>query len=214
MSTAPKKKRLMRPYEKFLAIVSVLILVYFVLESMGIHIVQHEGTNTEVVNPGANYHGSKEVYHDAEIDAKVNAKLEEMAREFSAETQGRARVHKQDLLGKGLSEDEAEYYENVKERSKFSEQVESAKDWYNVLRASQKTYSKVRNVFAGTDSGEEEITTDDISTMLNNETLRTVVFEKIQDQFSIPKSEAAEFANQGKRELNEWADFVEKNRQN
>ncbi|MFK7933684.1 MAG: hypothetical protein AB8G22_09245, partial [Saprospiraceae bacterium] len=62
--------------------------------------------------------------------------------------------------------------------------------------------------------GEEEITTDDISTMLNNETLRTVVFEKIQDQFSSPKSEAAEFANQGKRELNEWADFVEKNRQN
>lgn len=212
MSETPEKKRLMRPYEKVLLFVTVLILAYFVLESLGIHIVKHEAVNTEVRNPGANYEGSSEVYHDDELDARVDAKLQEMAREFSAETKGKARINKQKIQQKGFDSDEAEYLETVKERSKLSENIESAKDWYNVLRASQKTYSKVKNVFQGTDTGDEKITQQDISNVLGNETLRNMVFEKIQNQFSIPKEEAADFANQGNKELNEWANFVEKNK--
>lgn len=207
MSEPSNKKRLMRPYEKFLAFVSVLILGYFILQSFGINIVEHEGVTTKMQRPGARYEGSKEVYQDAALEQRVQDRLEILARQFAAESDGRARVERQDLQADGWSKDEAAYFEGVKERSRLGEKLETARDWYRLLRASQQTYEKVRQLFATTGK-EEVISPQHISQILSDEQLRSSIFDQMQHQFAIPTAQSARFAKEGRYHLNEWADFV------
>lgn len=212
----PQKKKVMRPFEWFMLFTCVAIVGLVCLHEGGISLIKKTETVEIVERPIENRKKATSVrYRDEDIDRNVDQVLKDIAREFSDEGEGKKRVSKRDLRKKGLDKQEAEYINQVKKEQKEKGTLENAKDWYNVLKTSHETYSKVKGVFNNA-TGQEEATVDKgmIRDILENDMLSNTVFSQIEEKFNIPKERSEAFAKAGKKQLDDWAAFVEANKAN
>ena len=67
--------------------------------------------------------------------------LGKLARTFSA---GREETARQ-MKDMGLTDDEVKYIKEVKKENDFSNELQDARDWFNILKTSASTYGKVKS---------------------------------------------------------------------
>lgn len=211
----PPKKKIMRGFEWFMFILSVVIIGIVALHEGGFPLVQKTESVEIVERPVEDQRRQQAQpvkYRDAEIDKNVDEVLKDIARSFSDEGAGN-RVSKRELRKKGLDKQEAAYIKEVKEKNEEKGTLETAKDWYNVLKTSHATYSKVKNIFDGADGVKDtSVDKNAISEILGNEMLSNAVFYELEQKFNIPRERSAAFAKAGKKQLDDWATFVEENK--
>ena len=109
----------------------------------------------------------------------------------------------------GLSEDERKYYKKVKEKNAFDEKIESAKDWWNVLNASAKTYGKVKDIF--NQAKGEEVEEENVGKMLEDARAANDFYKNLKNTFNISQEDAKNFTDKGAKAISEWVEFIEKN---
>lgn len=207
-----QKRKVMRPFEWGLLIICGVIALLAVLHEMGIKMVSRAETTEIVQRPTERQQNAKPVrYVDTEREKEVDAVLRDIAKEFSEESKGKKRVSKKDLREKGLDKEEAGYYNKVKKENRENTSVE---DWYNVLKASYKTYNNVRSIFDGVD-GDENTNLDKstIRDIIDNPLLSNTIYKQIEEKFNIPAEQSKAFAEKGKKSLDDWAAFVESNKE-
>lgn len=212
----PPKKKVMRGFEWFMLILSVVIIAIVVLHEGGFPLVQ-KTESVEIVERPVEDQRKQQAqpvkYRDEQIDKNVDEVLKDIARSFSDEGAGNKRVSKRELRKKGLDKQEAAYIKEVKKKNEEKGTLETARDWYNVLKTSHATYSKVKNIFDGADGDKDEaIDKNAISEILGNEMLSSAVFYELEQKFNIPREQSEAFAKAGKKQLDDWATFVEENK--
>ena len=144
----------------------------------------------------------RQTYTDA--DAKTDDIVNELARTFS-----NGKNESQKMRELGLSEDEKKYYKNVKEKNVLDEKIESAKDWWNVINTSAKTYGKVKDIFKQVKG--EEVEEENVGTMLEDAKSANDFYKNLKNTFNISEEDAKSFADKGAKAVSEWVEFVEKN---
>lgn len=215
MEEAPKRRSLLGPLEMVMLIVGLGIIAYVTFQSGGGKVMERSETIKILDKPN----GSKEKArrYEAADEESVEALLQNMAEQFSEEEKGKSQVSTPPKKETSaiISADEKKYYEDVREKSSFSEQLETAKDWYQILSASQKTYSKVRSILSETTrQPEEKINTSNVSKELQTPEVSSDFYQKLSENFQIDQSDLEAFGRTGKRALSDWAEFVEEQSKN
>ncbi len=203
-----EKRRLLGPIEKLVLVLAVLLIAYVVYKNDDINFVERSESVQIIDKPHAGKAAKTRVYRPEESDARVEAALEQLARQFSGESTTATSNWEQ----MGLSEDEGYYYEQVKKRNDWDTSIKRAGDWLTLLRASHKTYSQLQSVFSDViGKPKEEIAADDVNFLMKNERSAEHVYSRIEQIFNIPKSDIQSFADKGRRAVSDWADFIENN---
>lgn len=128
--------------------------------------------------------------------------LGKLARTFSAGRQETARQMKE----MGLSEDEIYYMNEVKKENDLSNQLQDARDWFNILKTSASTYGKVKSFVNELSNGEEN---ENVNELLNDDRKSNDFYENLESAFGISEEEAKAFSNLGKKKISDWAKFIE-----
>lgn len=209
MEGQKQKKRVIKPIEVFFLVIIGLIFVYFGLKSVGVNVVDRSEETAWIDKPrGAEKYTPPR--RDDELEADVDATLKNIARRFHEDDVQDRRSSRQELRSEGLSDDEARYMQKVQERTDKGDGT----NWLETIRASYNTYKTVRSIF-NTLSGRneaEELDPTAIGRILSNKTIADQIYSNLERNFSIPEEQSRAFANQGKKAMSEWADFVEKNK--
>jgi len=203
-------KKVMKPMEWVFLILCVLILVYVGLESVGIHLVDRTEETEWVENPTGpeEYTPPRE---DEELNANIDATLQNIARRFHEDKVQDRRSSKRELQQEGLSPEAARYMEGVQERAEEREGT----NWLETIRTSYETYQSVRSLF-NTLSGQEEETelpAETVGNLLKNPAVADQIYSSIERNFSIPEEQSRAFAKQGEKALSDWATFVDENKE-
>jgi len=191
-------------------IVCVLILVYVGLESVGIHLVNRSEDTQWIENP----QGAEEYVpprEDEEMNANVDATLQNIARRFHDDDVQDRRSTERELQQDGLSREAARYMENVQDRAAQNEDI----NWLETIRKSYNTYQNVRSIF-NTLSGQEaetELPPETLGKVLENPAVADQIYSSIERNFAIPEEQSRAFAKEGKKALSDWATFVDKNKE-
>ena len=106
-------------------------------------------------------------YEDRGTEERVELLLQELAEQFSSKEKviptKKKRTHTQ------LTQDEEKYYEEVRNQASLSDKLQSAKDWYRILSASQKTYSEVKKIVGDVSrQPEEKVNANNVNTQLTS----------------------------------------------
>jgi len=202
-------KKLMTGFEKILLFGCLAFLAFTIYKKKdGIDI--YEKSEDTIIMDGKS---SSKTYRELEAkerraytdaDTKTDDIVNELARTFS---KGRNESKKMRELG--LSEDEKKYYKKVKEKNVLDEKIESAKDWWNVLNASAKTYGKVKDIFNQVKG--EEVEEENVGTMLEDAKSANDFYKNLKNTFNISEEDAKGFADKGAKAVSEWVEFIEKN---
>jgi len=197
MSDTPQQeKKIVKKYEVILGIISILIIAYFVVGKYGCFMVNKSVTDVEWTDGSSHDklqrpEKSKEV---TEIDKETEATVRELATLF-ANNKGRSNTRTEGGMQRiGLTKDERNYYKNVRENFGFGDEIDSAQNWFAVLKAAGSTYKTMQDIF----QEEQPQDGDDF-------------YQELENQFGIPSSLSREFALRGKKEVSDWALFVEEN---
>ena len=206
-----QERKVMRPFEWGMVFICAVLAILAVLHEMGIKMVTRSETSEIVERPKERRQTKAVYYVDKQQEKEVDAVLEDIAKAFSEESKGKNKVSKKDLRAKGLDQQEAAYYDEIK---KENQENTSVQDWYNVLKASYKTYDKVKNIFDGVD-GEKDNFLDRqaISHIITNPLLSNTLYHQLEEKFNIPVQQSKAFAEKGKKSLDAWAAFVEANKE-
>ena len=115
MSEFPNKKRkVIRPFEMVLLVLSILLLIHFGLKSLGVDTVKRsEEVSWLDRSSGPEAPISRT---DAYNDRKVDAVLDNIAIQFAEDKRKNRTSSKRELRKKGLNSDEAEYYQDLQQR--------------------------------------------------------------------------------------------------
>ncbi len=207
MANERKRRKLIRPYELLLLIFALLLIVYFVLQSLGVDSMKR---SEEVSFLDRSNGPSEPIRRDSRYDESTDAVVKELAERF-ADSDERM-TNTKALREKGLSEEEAKFYKNVKQ-SKSDDNL-SAAEWVGILQGSLKTYNTLKAIFDEADGVEnKEVNEQTIEFVFSNPTIKTTVFNEIEQHFGIPNSTLNAFAARGSRALSDWATFVDQNKQ-
>lgn len=194
---APKKeKKIIKKYEVVLGIFSILIIAYFILGKYGCFLVNKSVTDVEWTDGSShdNLKRPEKPKEASEIDRETEATVRELATLF-ANNKGRNNVRTEGGMQRiGLTKDERNYYKNVRGNFDFGDQIESAQNWFSVLKAAGSTYKTMQDIF----QDEQPKDGDDF-------------YQELENRFGVPSSLSREFAKRGKREVSDWALFVEEN---
>ena len=201
-------KKLMTGFEKILLFGCLAFLAFSIYKKKD-GIEMYEKSEDTIIFDGKS---SAQTYRELEAaekrsytdaDAKTDEIVQELSRTFS---KGRNENRKMRELG--LSEDEKKYYKKVKEKNVLDEKIESAKDWWNVLNASAKTYGKVKDIFNQVKG--EEIEEENVGEMLQDAKSANDFYKNLKQNFNISEEDAKNFADKGAKALSDWVEFVEK----
>lgn len=206
MANERRKKRLIRPYELLLFIIAILLIGYFVLQSLGIDSMKR---SEEVAFLDRSNGPSAPIQPDTRYDNEVDDIVKEMAQRF-ADSDDRMATTKS-LQRKGLSEEEAKYYKNIRQ-SRGNGNL-SQTDWINIIQGSLKTYNALKSIFDEADGVENEAVDEKtLDFVLSNPSIKATVFSEIEQQFGIPSNMLDAYATRGSRALSDWATFVDQNK--
>lgn len=129
--------------------------------------------------------------------------LGKLARTFSSGRQETARQMKE----MGLSDDEINYINDVKKENDYSDQLQDARDWFNILKTSASTYGKVKSFVDDLSNG----TANDanVNVLLKDDKKSDDFYKNLEATFGISESEAKAFSTLGKKKVSDWAKFIE-----
>ena len=197
--------------EKILLLVAIGIIVYIGLKNGGFNMVERTEEVKVIDKPHAQWQKDDTHHYQKrkrEKKERVDAMLRDLARDFSENQRPPSGSNWGNI---DISEDEIDYYQRAPERySDLRSSFEQASEWYTFLKTSQKTYSTLKTVFSEmTGKPEDGIQADDINMLMNNDSDANNVYHKIEDLFHIPKTEIESFAQNGKKALSDWAEFIE-----
>lgn len=199
MSEVPpvkEEKKIIKKYEVVLVIISFLIIAYLLVGKYGCFMVNKSVTDVEWTD-GSSHDELKrpeKPKERTEIDRETETTVRELARLF-ANNKGRNDVRTEGGMQRmGLTKDERNYYKNVRENFGFGEEISSAKNWFTVLKAAGSTYKTMQAVF----NEEQPEDGDDF-------------YNELENRFGVPSSLSREFGKRGKKEVSDWALFVEEN---
>lgn len=214
MSEIPKKKRkIIRPFEMILLVLSVLLLIHFGLKSLGVDTVKRGEEVSWLDRPsGPEAPITRYDDTDAARDRKVDAVLDNIAVQFAEDKRKNRTSSKQELRKKGLDQDEAEYYQDLQQREAEDKGM-SPSDWINTVQTSYKTYKTVKSIFDRVDGrNDEEIDSEEVGDILSNPEMRDITFSDLEKTFNIARPQIEAFARRGGGALNDWATFVDQNK--
>ena len=200
-----KKKKIFGPLEITIFIAAIGLLAYIGLKSGGGSIIE----KTESLEITNNPKGSAEpkIRKDQPSeDESVEAVLRQISDQFSGETGDYQEQKKKEK--EVMSADERAFLEEVKEKNPDKD---STTDWFSILRASHKTYTKVKSAFES--AGIDVKAAENLTSSLANEVAAKAVYSKLEETFGIPEKEAKAFAEKGEKALSDWAWFVEEKSQ-
>ena len=209
--TPTKSKSILGPFEKIVLVVAVVTLIYAAFKRGGYKVAEKTEEIQIIDNPHSDKSNKKTRTFKPQADSEsVDAVLSEIANQFSKAGHRDGLKNEKRLKEMGLSEDEADYFEEVKNNHELDEAVQSARDWYNILKTSHQTYGKVKSMFESiSESATEDQKVDEV---LQDENKSQEVYYKMQDWFDIPADDVRAFAKKGKKALSEWAEFVEESK--
>ena len=196
MSEAPPKKKIIKKYEVILGIFSILIIAYFIVGKYGCFMVNKSVTDVEWTDGSShdNLKRPEKPKEITEIDRETEVTVRELATLF-ANDKSRSNVRAEGGMQRiGLTKDERNFYKTVRENFGFGDQIESAQNWFSVLKAAGSTYKTMQNVF----QEEQPEDGDDF-------------YQELENRFGVPSSLSRDFALRGKKEVSDWALFVEEN---
>jgi len=206
---APKSSnKILGPFEKIVLIGSLVLLAYLAFQRGGFK-VSEKTEDVEIIdNPHSqNWKQKKRKYDTKEESSAVDAVLAELAEQYS-------KGEKVQPKNADLSNDEAEYLDDMQAKYKLDEQVKNAKDWFAVLKASHSTYNKVKSLFDDANPTSDKPArsgggAENIEEVLKDKEKASEVYYKLQDYFGISKEDISAFAKSGKKAVSDWAEFVE-----
>ena len=126
---------------------------------------------------------------------EVDATLGEIATEFEGKVFDNISTANHEK-GWGLTDDEAKYYDAVRQRYNGAPQ-----NWLGLVKKSYSTYRAVKETFGGS---------ADVASMLKDGQSAMNIYGKLNEIFGISPSESDNFAKSGRaHNLSDWAYFVE-----
>jgi hypothetical protein len=129
--------------------------------------------------------------------------LGKLARTFSA---GRKETTRQ-MKEMGLSDDEISYINDVKKENDYSNELQDARDWFNILKTSASTYGKVKSFVDDLSNGTANDT--NVNVLLQDDKKSDDFYKNLEATFGISESEARAFSTLGKKKVSDWAKFIE-----
>ncbi len=129
--------------------------------------------------------------------------LGKLARTFSA---GRKETTRQ-MKEMGLSDDEISYINDVKKENDYSNELQDARDWFNILKTSASTYGKVKSFVDDLSNGAANDT--NVNVLLQDDKKSDDFYKNLEATFGISESEAKAFSTLGKKKVSDWAKFIE-----
>jgi hypothetical protein len=190
------------------------IIAYVTLQSGGGKVM--EQTETIKILDQPNGPKEKARRYNTSNEESVESLLRSMAEQFSEEGKAgsspkrRKETNTKKAPIKKLSSDEKKYYEGVRKKASFRDQIETAKDWYSILSTSQKTYSKVKEIFGeAARQPEEKVDPNNLNQQLKTAGSSADFYQKLSETFQIKAEDIEAFGRTGQRALSDWAEFVE-----
>lgn len=129
--------------------------------------------------------------------------LGKLARTFSA---GREETARQ-MKDMGLSDDEINYIKDVKKENDFSDELQDARDWFNILKTSASTYGKVKSFVDDLSKGAGN--NENVNALLEDDKKSNDFYKNLESTFGISEYEAKAFSTLGKKKVSDWAKFIE-----
>ena len=202
-----EKRSLLGPIEIVSIIAGLAILAYLGFKGGG---KVAERTETVIVHDKPRDVRKKpSVFKDEAPDQSVEIMLQELADHFSDKSQSKQSKTATAQPTKQIPQDEAKFYDRIKEKESLSDKVRSTADWLRVLRASQKTYSKVRDILNESSDGTSY--TDDLNEALQDESATDAFYRNLSDSFGISKKDIEAFGRKGKTAVSDWAEYIQEN---
>ncbi len=202
-----KKRSLLGPIEIVSIIAGLAILAYLGFKGGG-KIVDRKETVILHDKP-RDVRKQPSVFKDEAPDQSVELMLQELADHFSDKSQTKKSKTATAKPTKQIPQDEAKFYEKIKKKESLSDKVKSTADWLKVLRSSQKTYSKVRDILNQTSDGTTY--TDDLNEALTDESATDAFYRNLSDSFGISKKDIETFGKKGKTAVSDWAEYIQEN---
>lgn len=134
--------------------------------------------------------------------------LGKLARTFSAGREETARQMKE----MGLSNDEIDYIKDVKKENDFSNELQDARDWFNILKTSASTYGKVKSFVDDLSNGNAN--DENVNELLQDDRKSNDFYKNLEATFGISEAEAKAFSTLGKKKVSDWAKFIEEKGKN
>ena len=203
------KKKLISPVELVILIVALLLIAYIILKNNGGNVYERSETIQIIDNPSAEGEERQVRNYEMLEEDRVEVILQQLSEQYTDKnnTTPRDRIN----YDQTLSVDELNYLDEVKERHEQKEEFISPSDWLSILQASHKTYNTIKSVFEDADFSGKEVKEDNVSNMLENAIVAKNIYSKIEELFRIPEEDVKAFAEQGKKAMSDWAEFVEQN---
>jgi len=129
--------------------------------------------------------------------------LGKLARTFSA---GRDETARQ-MKDMGLSNDEIDYIKDVKKENDLSDQLQDAREWFNILKTSASTYGKVKSFVDDLSNGAGD--DENVNALLEDKEKSNDFYKNLEATFGISETEAKAFSSLGKKKVSDWAKFIE-----
>ncbi|MFK7806367.1 MAG: hypothetical protein AB8F74_01075 [Saprospiraceae bacterium] len=216
MEETPRKTSLVGPLELIMLILGLGIIAYIMLQDGdgGGKLMERTETIKILDNPS----GSKEKArrYEPENEESVEALLQNLAEQFSEEEKNAGKSKSSQAkptYGKSadqLSKDEKKYYEDVRQKASIQDRIETARDWYRILSASQKTYAQVKDIFGETARlPEDKVNAENVNKELEKQGASDDFYKKLSESFQIDPEDVKAFGRTGKRALSDWAEFVQ-----
>lgn len=213
-----EKKRIISKFEVILTVLAVIMVGYLIMHKGGMHLVKQTETVELTDNPT-----SKKQYKKKEKSVEKRQQerdVEKMLRNLDGRKEGRDynsnRLTSAMEVEEGSDSDESRFVDLLRNRYMQESSEEPSVEFLQLLKTSRNTYRAVRDLFADpneTPKSELETLVEDVSSLLQNETVANTIFQQIENQFNIPAEESAAFAKKGKAAVSDWADFVEEHKE-
>jgi len=203
------KRKIIGPIEMVVLAIALGLIAYILLKSSGGNVYESTENIQIVDNPDEKGRGGQIRNYEMQDEDRVEVILQQLSENYVDENNA---ISKERLNpDKLIPEDEMAYLEEVKKKHKEEETSISPSDWFAILQTSHKTYNKIKTVFEDADSSGKPVEGDNVSNMLENAIVAKSVYSKIEELFNIPEEDAKAFAEQGKKAVSDWAEFIEQN---
>ena len=205
-SRTKSKKRILTWFEKSLFLFALVIIFFLIFQRGGYKFSEKTEKITITDNPTHGKHkATKRIYtpKPSDEDQSVDKVLEKIAKKFSNNNN----INTKEIKALGLPKDEAKYLQEQKDQHEFDKTIQSAKDWFYVLKTSHQTYTKVKSLFEAIDK--KAVQENNPDQLLNNQSDANELYKKMEELFGITPEQVASFTRRGQRTLSDWAAFVE-----
>ena len=200
-----KERKIIGPLEWFSLIASFLIFAYVMVRHGGCHPVVRSESTELIENPGGGtWGGENRRSYKSSNEESVNKVLAEIADHFSGGKNPDYKAFRKE----GITEDEINFYDQLKKE--YGHKIGKAKNWYQLLKTSRKTYQSVSDVFSKA-SGQPAGTLrpNDIQEILDHPERSTKLFKQFANRFNKSSGEIEAFARRSPSQLSDWALWLE-----